>query len=230
MKKVLIIICSTVLSLFIVALGIGHWLYQNPFYFLKGRIQVQEITFSSDYNKNGISDQDDIVQGARKEVERKPKYKSAYYNGGYPPDTEGVCTDVIWRALENAGMDLKSSIDRDIKENLADYSASVSKADPNIDFRRVKNQYVYFKKFAQSLTTDVIPYDTNNLAQWQRGDIVVLQNGDHIAIISDVRRRDGVPLVLHNANTYAKEEDGLLRWYKNNKIIGHFRIISSTFQ
>ena len=48
------------------------------------------------------------------EVDRSPVYKSAYYVGGYPPATEGVCTDVVWRAFKEAGYDLKKMIDADI--------------------------------------------------------------------------------------------------------------------
>ena len=38
-----------------------------------------------------------------------------YYSGGYPPDSEGVCTDVIWRALKNAGYSLKDMVDADMQ-------------------------------------------------------------------------------------------------------------------
>jgi uncharacterized protein YijF (DUF1287 family) len=223
MKKLMIGICTFTIVSFIVVICIGRLFYQNYFYFFKGQVHVEKVSISGDKNNNGISDMDDILQGARKEIEKKTKYKSTYYDGGYPIDSEGVCTDVIWRALKNSGIDLKSSMDKDIKQNLKDYSEAISLPDPNIDFRRVKNQYVYFKKYAESLTTEVIPYDKNNLAQWQAGDIVVVNNFKHIAIISDTRRRDGVPLILHNANTYAKEENLLMFWSKNNKIIAHFR-------
>lgn len=223
MKKLTKLICTSIVIVLVTLVGVGHFYYKNTFYFFRGQVGVKIIHFKEDKNNNGISDADDIVLGARKEVENKTKYKSAYYKGGYPPDDEGVCTDVIWRALKAAGIDLKSSMDEDIEENLKDYSASISKSDPNIDFRRVKNQYVYLKKYSESLTTEVIPYDKSNLIQWQRGDIVVLKNSEHIAIVSDVRRRDGVPLILHNASTYAKEEDRLLAWSKGGKIVGHFR-------
>ena len=106
---------------------------------------------------------------------------------------------------------------------MKDYANSVTIPDPNIDFRRVKNLYVFFSKYAQKLTTDVIPYDKENLEQWQGGDIVIYGNQEHIAIISDKRRRDGVPYIIHNASTYAKEEDRLLAWKRKNKILAHFR-------
>lgn len=223
MKKLIIFTGILIPAIFIALVGIGHFFYYNPYYFIKGQVKIEKIDCGSDRNNNGISDVDDIVVGARKEVENKTKYRSAYYQGGYPPNSEGVCTDVIWRALKNAGIDLKGSMDRDIKENPKDYAGSISKADPNIDFRRVKNQLVYLKKFTESLTMEVIPYDTSNLVQWQPGDIVVLKETEHIAIISDTRRRDGVPLVLHNGNNHAKEQDLLMYWSKNNNIVGHFR-------
>lgn len=200
---------------------VNIFLHQDPFYFLKSKIEIEKTVVNSDKDMDGISDADDILEGARKEIQNHPKYKSAYYAGGYPPENEGVCTDVVWRALKNAGYDFKSVIDLDIKQNLKDYSNSVVNPDPNIDFRRVKNQFVYLKKYTQNMTTEVIPYDKNNLVEWQRGDIVVLPQ--HIAIVSDKRRKDGVPYIIHNADTYPLEEDKLLKWARDNEIIGHFR-------
>lgn len=221
----MLIIFSLLLISLTILVCIKKIYYKNPLYINKGQVEgkIEKIKFNSDKNNNGINDLDDILIGARQEVNNKTKYKSAYYIGGYPPANEGVCTDVIWRALKNAGYDLKTYIDNDIKDNLSDYSGSVKTRDPNIDFRRVKNQYVFFKKFAKNLTIDVKPYDKSNLLQWQGGDIVVLDRPEHIAIVSDKRRIDGVPFIIHNNYLYAKEEDYLLDWYKNKRIIGHFR-------
>jgi len=225
-KKVVLVIsvCATVvLALVLVDLWCVKKYNLDPIFFLKRKVNVENISFQSDKDKDGICDLDDIVEGARKEVANKTKYKDGYFAGGYPPDSEGVCTDVVWRAFKNAGYDFKTSIDNHIKENPEIY-LNVKKQDTNIDFRRVKNQLVFFKSNALSLTTEVIPYDKENLKQWQRGDIVILGKYDHVAIISDKRRKDGVPYILHNASTYAKEEDALLRWSKKNLIIGHFRL------
>ena len=221
MKKIYLsgIICLFLIVAVVVVVNVI--LHRDPFYFLKPNMEIEKILVASDKDKDGITDPDDILEGARMEIKNHPQYKSGYYAGGYPPETEGVCTDVIWRALKNTGYDLKSAIDKDISGNLKDYANSVTKPDRNIDFRRVKNQYVFLKKFTQNLTTDVIPYDKDNLLQWQRGDIVVLP--EHIAIISDKRRKDGVPYIIHNASTYPMEEDKLLKWATEKKIIGHFR-------
>lgn len=225
MKKAIIII-TVICTLLTVGIAVfSFYRYQNPFYYIKGSISVENINFNKDKDSDGVSDPDDIVEGARKEIANKTRYKDGYFDGGYPPQSEGVCTDVIWRSLKNAGYSLKTLMDNDIAKNLRDYADRIDKPDPNIDFRRVKNQLVFLEKYANSLTTDVIPYDKDNLSQWQRGDIVILKTPttDHVAIISDKRRRDGVPYILHNASTYAMEENLLLKWYKKKSIIGHFR-------
>jgi uncharacterized protein YijF (DUF1287 family) len=220
MKRFILVILS--LSL-LALICFGNIFQKNPVNLIEGQVEIDKIKFNSDKNSNGNDDPDDILIGARQEVYNKPQYKSEYYNGGFPPASEGVCTDVIWRALNNAGYNLKMYIDDDIKNNLNDYSASIKTPDPNIDFRRVKNQYIFFKRAATSLTTNVIPDDKNNLIQWQRGDIVVLERSDHIGIVSDKRRKDGVPYIIHSANSYPKEEDVLMEWSNNKRILGHFR-------
>lgn len=162
-----------------------------------------------------------IIEGARKEVENKTRYKSKYYQGGYPPLNEGVCTDLVWRALKNAGYDLKFKMDQDIKNNLVEYSR-IDKPDPNIDFRRVPNQQTYLTRNEKSLTKEIIPRDLDNVKKWQAGDIVIISNPQHIGIISDKRNKDGIPYVIHNIGPYPREEDILEKW--RNKIEGHFRL------
>jgi len=203
--------------------GVSDFLYQDPYYLIRPELKIEKIHVTSDKDGDGITDPDDILEGARKEIADKTKYRSEYYQGGFPPDDEGVCTDVIWRALKDAGYDLKTDIDEDIRENAEDYPRVNGSPDPNIDFRRVKNQHIFFKKYGLELTTEVIPYDAENLQQWQAGDIVVLERTDHIAIISDKRRKDGVPYIIHNANSRPKEQNLLMQWSEANHIIGHFR-------
>lgn len=190
------------------------------------KVKVEKITVNSDEDNDGILDLDDLVEGARKDAEVRPVYKDAYYNGGYPPPNEGVCTDVIWRAFKNAGYDLKKMLDEDIKNNIYDYPRiRGDRPDPNIDFRRVPNLISYFKKHATILTTEIKSYNVENLKEWQGGDIVVFDMPfEHIAIVSDKRRYDGVPYMIHNGGPYTKEEDALLYWNENiSKITWHFR-------
>jgi len=170
---------------------------------------IERILSGYDQDRDGIDDLEDIVNGGRAEVQRKPAYKDGYYNGGYPPDNEGVCTDVIWRALKDAGYNLKELIDKDIKNNTNVYPRVHGRPEPNIDFRRVPNLDTFFKRY-------------ENLKLWQGGDIVVYGAPLwHIGIISDKRRSDGVPLLIHNSGPYAAENDMLLDW--PSPIIHHFR-------
>ncbi|AFM41375.1 hypothetical protein Desaci_2425 [Desulfosporosinus acidiphilus SJ4] len=185
-------------------------------------LKIPNISCPSDKDNDGITDLQDIVKGARAEVNRKPHYRSAYYQGGFPPDSEGVCTDVVWRAMRDAGYNLKALVDKDIRENPAKYSRIAGNPDPNIDFRRVPNLIVFFRRYGTELTRDIKPGDAENLYQWQPGDIVIFDNPhEHVAIISDKRRKDGVPYILHIAGPTASETDQLQSW--PSKITGHFR-------
>lgn len=165
---------------------------------------------SNDFDKDGIDDYTDILYGAREFISQKPKYKSKYYEGGYPTDGYYVCTDVLWYALKNAGYNLKDMMDEDIKNNLKSYD--ITKPDPNIDFRRVKNIKVFLDKYALKLTLDPLEYE-----KWQAGDIVIYPN--HIAIISDKRDKNGQSYIIHHAGGLKYEENALTK----REIIGHYR-------
>ena len=158
------------------------------------------VTYKSNVDKDsdGIDDQTDILNSVRKYLDAKPKYKSKYYDGGYPTDNYGVCTDVVAFGLKGSGYDLRELVDMDIRNNKDNYD--IDKIDKNIDFRRVKNLQVYFKNNAINLTTDI----------------------SNIGIISDKRNRKGIPFLIHHANPYQRyyEEDVLERY----EIIGHFRV------
>lgn len=164
-----------------------------------------------DADGDSIDDYQDFLDGAREYVNLKPKYKSANYKGGYPPEGEGVCTDVIWYAFKHAGYDLKQMVDEDIKNNLEEYS-TIDVPDPNIDFRRVKNLKIFFDRKAISLTTDL-----QSKEEWQGGDIVIFEG--HIAIVSDKRNRRGIPYIVHQSRRLKKEEDAINLY----KMVGHYR-------
>ena len=125
-----------------------------------------------------------------------------------------MCTDVVAQGLLHAGYDLQKLVDEDIAAHPDMYD--VEKADPNIDFRRVRNLLVYFKNHAVSLTTDI-----TKIEEWQGGDIIVFKK--HIGIVSDKRNKNGVPFIIHHANPYQRyyEEDIL---ESREDIVGHFRI------
>lgn len=185
-------------------------------------LKIPTIACPTDKDGDGLDDLKDIVAGAKAEVQRKPQYRDAYYQKGYPPESEGVCTDVVWRAFRDAGYDLKGLVDEDIRANIGEYSRVQGKPEPNIDFRRVPNLLVFLRRNAQALTRDIKPGDVENLTLWQPGDIVTYgSTHEHIVIVSDKRRSDGVPYILHNAGPTPRESDQLQSW--PSQMTGHFR-------
>ena len=218
MKKFLKILFLA-LIVFAVAtiLVITYWIYKLSY--TAEDFDIEIIKSNTDKDADGIDDYTDILLGARAEAERKPEYKSVYYAGGYPPDTEGVCTDVIWRALRDAGYTLKDMVNEDINSNVSEYPRVNGTPDSNIDFRRVPNLKVYFERNHISLTTDL-----NEIAEWQAGDIVVFGR-THIGIISDKRNKKGIPYLIHNGGQPNREEDILELYNEYEPISGHYRLI-----
>lgn len=178
---------------------------------------IERVLSSVDYDGDGIEDYMDIMLGARADAENHPEYRSAYYEGGYPPESEGVCTDVVWRAFKAAGYLLRDMVDADIAANMEDYPA-VDHRDNNIDFRRVRNLHVFFGKYAESLTLD-----PEEIEQWQPGDIVIFGDDKHIGIVSEIRNRRGQTWIIHNGGQPNREED----YFGRMEITGHYRFDAS---
>ena len=183
-------------------------------------VHVDNITSPVDFNHNGVDDYTDIVNGARADAQAMPTYDDSYYQGGYPPDDRGACTDLVWRAFRQAGYSLKDMVDADIATHPEHYP-SISAPDPNIDFRRAGTLDGFFSTYGQTLTLDV-----NDVAQWQPGDIVIFENGVHVGVVSDKRDARGIPLLLHNNRQKQREEDYLSRG-KRFAITGHYRFDAS---
>lgn len=160
---------------------------------------------------------DRLILGARKDALAMPAYVNAYYAGGYPPEDEGTCTDLVWRAFMEADVILKDLVDEDIKTNRDRYK-HITYRDPNIDFRRVQNLAIFFENNAEVLTTDV--YDTQ---AWQAGDIVVFGNYEHIGIVSDIRNANDIPYLIHNNDQPLREEDRLEYGSYTMGIKAHYR-------
>ena len=158
-----------------------------------------------------------LILGARKDALAMPAYVNAYYAGGYPPENEGTCTDLVWRAFMEADIVLKDLVDEDIKMNRERYK-HIAYRDPNIDFRRVQNLAIFFENNAEILTTDV--YDTQ---AWQAGDIVVFGNYEHIGIVSDIRNANDIPYLIHNNDQPIREEDRLEYGSYTMGIKAHYR-------
>ena len=167
---------------------------------------IEIIKSDIDKDNDGIDDYSDILEGAKKFIKDEPKYKSKYYDGGYPTDEYRVCTDLIWYVLDNAGYDFKTLIDEDIKTNKDAYDSDVG--DTNIDFRRVRNIKVYLDRNVKSLSLD---------KDFNPGDIIVYKN--QIAIVSDKVNKRKENYIIHQHAFYNYEDDGLFR----DEIIGHYR-------
>lgn len=171
-------------------------------------------TLRSDIDADGdfIDDYTDIMLSARRYVRTNPEYVSDYFAGGYPPEGKGVCADVIWRALQGAGYDLKAMIDADIAAHPEVYPLPDGLPDSNIDFRRVVNLRVFFERHCLELTTDA-----SDIEAWQGGDFVIYDG--HIAVVSDRRNAQGQPYIIHHTGHGALEEDALTKY----TIRAHFR-------
>lgn len=185
-------------------------------------LYAQRVTSDRDADHDSVDDYTDIVQNARAQIGVVTSYDTSYYTGGYPPAHTGACSDVIWRTLADAGYDLKQLLDDDMAAHPKEYPTAF---DPNINFRRTQNIRVFLERTAQSLTTAVLPNDRANLVQWQGGDIVTFAQIPgrlwHIAIVSDHRRPDGVPYLIHNHGQGTLENNYLTYWPA--PITGHFR-------
>jgi uncharacterized protein len=179
--------------------------------------------------KNPRSAAEKIVNGAKMEAIKGVRYDPSYISIPYPngdvPRDQGACTDVVTRALRNAGYDLQKLMHEDMEAHFGLYPKKwgLSRPDPNIDHRRVPNQMVFFKRFGTELPKSIAGgshgASPSPLKTWQPGDIVYwdLCNG-HTGVISNVKNDRGIPLVIHNLSI-AREEDCLDSW----PIIGHFR-------
>ena len=184
-------------------------------YYTAAELGITQLQSPNDADGDGLEDWMDIVLGARAYIKTDPHYKSAYYAGGYPDDGCGVCTDVIWQAFRAAGYQLKDLVDADITANREAYPF-IEVQDGNIDFRRVNTLDTFFRRHAQELTTSF-----ENPEDWQPGDIVIFGVRDHIAICSDRRNADGIPLLIHHGNPIedAVEKDQMDRM----EVCAHFR-------
>ena len=199
----------------VIVLGILYKLNLLPQkYYYNSDFDIPTYKSQVDKDGDGVDDQSDILFGVRDYIDDKPKYKSVYYAGGYPTDEYGVCTDVVAQGFLHAGYDLMELVNADILAHPEDYD--IDNVDINIDFRRVRNLFVYFQHTAVSLTTDV-----SKIEEWQGGDVVVFKN--HIGIVSDRRNYKGIPYVIHHGSpTQIGYEQDILEG--RDDIIGHFRV------
>ena len=174
---------------------------------------IERVLSETDFDGDGVDDYTEFLNGARKDAENHPRYDGSYVAGGFPSEDVGVCTDVIWRAFREAGYDLREMVDADIQARPEAYWW-IEKRDRDIDFRRVNVLEVFFSEYGEELTTDV-----TEISEWQPGDIIISENGNHIGVVSDRRTKEGRPYIIHNGGQPNREEDYL----KRAVVIKHYR-------
>jgi uncharacterized protein YijF (DUF1287 family) len=152
-----------------------------------------------------------LVRAARRQIGVTTGYDPAYVTLGYPGgDVEratGVCTDVVIRAYRDAfDMDLQVLVHEDMKAAFANYPKiwGLSRADRNIDHRRVPNLERYFER--KGLERE----SPGRREDWQAGDLVTMRLGGrlpHIAIFSGHDKLTGTAMFIHNIGGGTREDE-----------------------
>jgi uncharacterized protein YijF (DUF1287 family) len=129
-----------------------------------------------------------------------------------------VCTDVIIRAYRRVGVDLQKLVHEDVVNNPRSYG--ITRADANIDHRRVPNLMRYFRRQGAALAL------SESAGDYRAGDVVAWQLAPgltHIGIVVWTSESTATtPLVVHNIGRNQRGpdlEDCLFNW----PIIGHYR-------
>jgi uncharacterized protein YijF (DUF1287 family)/L,D-peptidoglycan transpeptidase YkuD (ErfK/YbiS/YcfS/YnhG family) len=156
-----------------------------------------------DADDDGIPDPIDVLIGAHKTALNADRYDGRYeaisYPGGDVPREIGVCTDVVIRALRNAGLDLQRLVHEDVRRRPSAYPM-VRKPDPNIDHRRVKSVLPYFERHFDARSAGIDDPDDPLRA----GDVVFMDTfpnrpgTEHVGIVSDLVDANGQRLVINN--------------------------------
>lgn len=167
------------------------------------------------------TDTDRFINAALRQIGVTKTYNPGYVRIPYPngdvPIGKGVCTDVVIRALREAGTDLQVSIHEDAKKFPRRYPR-IGSLDSNIDHRRCPNMAAFLEAHAKSLTVELKAPD-----DWKAGDIVFwkLSGGkDHVGVLSAKQNSAGFPFVVHNIGAGVSEEDVLGNW----KLVKRFRL------
>jgi uncharacterized protein YijF (DUF1287 family) len=135
-----------------------------------------------------------------------------YVEMGYPngdvPRNIGVCTDVVVRAMRNAGLDLQKELHEDIARSPRSYPM-VKHRDASIDQRRVATILPWFKRHMEAHGTDPSSKEDPFLP----GDILFLdtfpdrEGPDHVGIVTDTIGPSGLPMVINNWTDGFKESE-----------------------
>jgi uncharacterized protein len=174
------------------------------------------------HEPNGFAQK--LSQAALARLQYKVRYDPAYFKIPYPngdvPADVGVCTDEVIRSYRALGIDLQQDLH---KEMLADFKAfpsrmrwGLTRADTNIDHRRVPNLQVLFNRKGIVLPISQNPSD------YLPGDLVTwdVLKRPHIGMVVN-RKLYGSKryMVVHNIGRGAQLEDMLFDY----PITGHYR-------
>lgn len=169
--------------------------------------RITERAAAHDRDGDGIPDPLDVLIGAKKTVLNADAYTEGYVTIAYPmgdvPRDTGVCTDVVIRAVRNAGIDLQRALHEDILRARAAYPMIKKRANPHIDQRRVATLLPYFRRHWERHTEKVDDPDD----PLRPGDVIFMDTipsrsgSDHIGIVSDAIGPSGLPLVINNWTT-----------------------------
>ena len=172
-----------------------------------------------DRDRDGIPDPLDVLLGARKTAINADAYVGGYESLRYPMGDvardHGVCTDVVVRALRNAGVDLQAELHADIARAPRSYPMVKGRGDPNIDHRRVKTLLPYLRRHldqrSAALDDPADPVRPGDLVLF---DTFPSRSGpDHIGVVSDRRGEHGHLLVINNwTDGSVTGEMDLLAW------------------
>jgi len=200
-------------------------------------VDLDKAGITGDEDGDGTINQKEILSGAKKQLEAPAKNifseglnEPNYYKDGDPPPEFALCTDIIARAFKQAGLDIRSLVNEDITNNFDQYPLrqiwGQRTPDSNIDYRRIQNLEVFFKRNSQVLLINFDPANYDNLNSWLPGDIVFFDMdkdgySDNVGILSDKTTRKGVLKVIYNyiEPGYTIEKDIL----EISTITGHFR-------
>lgn len=164
-----------------------------------------------------------LIQAAVAQTSTPVTYDGSYrripYPGGDVPASIGVCTDLVIRAYRAVGVDLQVRVHEDMKAAFSSYPKlwGLSRADPNIDHRRVPNLQTYFRRHGAQLSVsrDADAYLPGDLVTW-----TLPGNLPHIGVVTDQRSPDGDRwLIVHNIGRGPEVEDMLFDY----PISGHYR-------
>lgn len=152
-----------------------------------------------------------LVRAASKQIGVTTGYDPAYvtlaYPGGDIPRETGVCTDVVIRAYRDAfGVDLQVLVHDDMTAAFGSYPRTwgLTRADKNIDHRRVPNLERYFQR--QGVERDA----PGTRDDWQAGDLVTMRLGGrlpHIAIFSGHDPPTGTAMFIHNIGGGTRKDE-----------------------